>query len=366
MGMSPYRTTQVLFTPEIVNLIAEIDEFRGRWTTTQALAPDRLAALRRVATIESIGSSTRIEGVKLINTEVEALLRGVKTYSFRSRDEQEVAGYAEVMELVFTSHRDITLSENHIKQLHGILLKYSTKDERHRGEYKKFSNQVAAFGPDGNNLGVVFQTASPFDTPKLMTELIGWTETQLTRRELHPLFVIAVFVVVFLQIHPFQDGNGRLSRAITTLLLLRQGYSYVPYSSLERVIEENKDAYYLALRRAQAEIEQSKKHKTTPKGKGPTRKGMEGWVIFFLRSMQKQKMTLEAKLAKELLLNQLPLLSQQIIELIKNHGPTSVAKVVAATDANRNTVKAHFRALVADGRLAADGAGRGVRYRMKG
>jgi Fic family protein len=372
--MAPYRTTQVLFTPEMVNLMTEIDGFRERWTTTQTLAPDRLAALRQVATIESIGSSTRIEGVKLTNSEIEALLRGVKTYSFRSRDEQEVAGYAEVMELIFSSHRDMPLTENHIKQLHRSLLKYSTKDERHRGEYKKFPNHVGAFGPDGKSLGIIFQTALPFDTPRLMTELVEWTNTQLTLRELHPLFVIAVFTVVFLQIHPFQDGNGRLSRALTTLLLLRHGYSYVPYSSMERVIEENKDAYYLALRKAQAELDvlksptptQSAEHSKARKDRGPNtaEKGLGGWIVFFLRSMQKQKAALESKLANELLLTRLPRLSQQIIELIKDRGPTSVAEVVAVTGANRNTVKVHFRGLVNDGHLVVDGKGRGVRYRI--
>src|SRR4051812_17275199 len=157
---------------EIVSLIGELDEFKGRWAATQALAPDRLAALRQVATIESVGSSTRIEGVKLTNSEVEALLRGVKTYSFKSRDEQEVAGYAELMEMIFTSFQEILFTESHIKQLHGVLLKHSTKDDRHRGEYKKFQNSVEAFGPDGKSKGVIFQTATPFDTPNLMQELI--------------------------------------------------------------------------------------------------------------------------------------------------------------------------------------------------
>src|SRR2546422_902837 len=150
MVMMP-QLDQLRLTPEIVNLIAELDEFKGRWAATQALAPERLAALRQVATIESVGSSTRIEGVKLTNIQVEALLRGVKRYSFQSRDEQEVAGYAELMEMIFTSFKDISPSENHIKQLHSVLLKYSVKDARHRGEYKKFANNVEAFGPDGKS-----------------------------------------------------------------------------------------------------------------------------------------------------------------------------------------------------------------------
>ena len=219
-------------TPEILALIAEIDEFKGAWRALGTLAPERLSALRRVATIESIGSSTRIEGSKLSDREVERLLANLEIKSFASRDEQEVAGYAEVMELVFRSWQDITITENHIKQLHRDLLVYSTKDARHRGEYKTSSNSVAAFDKAGKQIGIVFATATPFDTPRLMTELITWFNQANDDRRLHPLLVIGIFTVVFLEIHPFQDGNGRLSRVLTTLLLLRAGYAYVPYSSL--------------------------------------------------------------------------------------------------------------------------------------
>lgn len=350
-----------LLTKEIVSIIGELDEFKGRWAATQALAPDRLAALRQVATIESVGSSTRIEGVKLTNSEVEALLRGVKTFSFKSRDEQEVAGYAELMEMIFASHKEIPFTENHIKQLHNVLLKYSTKDDRHRGDYKKFANSVEAFDTNGKSKGVIFHTAAPFDTPALMTELIEWTNTQIKQKELHPLLVIAIFVVVFLHIHPFQDGNGRLSRGLTTLLLLQQGYSYVPYSSFERVIEENKDSYYLALRRGQAELEESSSE-TKKKNKSD---GINDWLIFFLKSMLKQKVALEVKMKDELLATKMPPLSLQLIELIKSRGLTSIGEAVAITGANRNTVKLHIRNLVNGGLLDKEGTGRGVRYRMR-
>ena len=231
------NTKTLLIEPEMLDVIAELDEFKGAWRALGTLAPERLSALRRVATIESIGSSTRIEGSKLSNQEVEKILSNIEIRSFETRDEQEVAGYAGVMETIFASWSVLPLTENHVRQLHRDLLRYSTKDERHRGEYKKLDNHVEAFDAKGKSVGIVFQTASPFDTPRLMTELIEWTTEALSNRTLHPLLVIAVFVVVFLEIHPFQDGNGRLSRALTTLLLLRAGYVYVPYSSLESVIE---------------------------------------------------------------------------------------------------------------------------------
>ena len=200
---------------------------------------------------------------------------------------------------------------------------------------------------------MIFQTATPYDTPSFMQNLVEWTNAELEKKELHALLVIGIFVVTFLQIHPFQDGNGRLSRALTTLLLLRQGYAYVPYSSLERVIEENKDAYYLALRNGQAELEGEKKG------------GMEDWLLFFLRSMQKQKAALEKKLTSELVAANFSPLSHQIIELIRSRGPTSISEVVATTGANRNTDKLHIRKLVDDNHIASQGVGRGVRYRIR-
>ena len=243
------QSSTLLITPEMLSLVAEIDEFKGAWRALGTLAPERLSALRRVATIESIGSSTRIEGSSLSDREVERLLSNLAIKSFDSRDEQEVAGYAEVMETVFASWAEVSVTENHIKQLHRDLLRYSDKDERHRGEYKTASNSVAAFDADGNQVGIVFETASPFETPRRMAELVDWFR-QAQQGALHPLIAIGIFIVVFLEIHPFQDGNGRLSRVLTTLLLLRAGYAYVPYSSLESVIEQSKEGYYLALRYA--------------------------------------------------------------------------------------------------------------------
>ena len=205
------NTKTLVIEPEMLDIIAELDEFKGAWRALSTLAPERLSALRRVATIESIGSSTRIEGSKLSDQDVEKMLSNVEIRSFETRDEQEVAGYAGVMETIFASWSVLPLTENHVRQLHRDLLRYSTKDERHRGDYKKLDNHVEAFDANGKSVGVVFQTASPFDTPRLMAELIEWTTDALSNRTLHPLLVIAVFVVVFMEIHPFPDGNGRLS-----------------------------------------------------------------------------------------------------------------------------------------------------------
>ena len=343
----------IRITQEFLLLIAKIDEFKGTWRALGTLAPDRLAALRRVATIESIGSSTRIEGGKLSDREVEHLLANLQIESFATRDEQEVAGYAEVMGLVFASWQDIAFTENHIKQLHQNLLAYSEKDARHRGHYKTTPNSVVAFDENGKQIGVVFQTAKPFNTPRLMTELVTWVRDEVATGHLHPLLIIALWVVVFLEIHPFQDGNGRLSRALTTLLLLRAGYSYVPYSSLESVIEQNRQAYYLALRQTQATI----------RTEAPD---WQPWLTFFLRSLAEQVRRLEKKVEREkLVLAVLPSLSLHIVEFAREHGRITIGEAIKLTGASRNTLKQHLRSLVERGQLNQHGGGRGVWYQLR-
>ena len=346
------RADTIQITPEILGLIAKIDEFKGAWRAMGTLAPDRLSALRRVATIESIGSSTRIEGSKLSDREVERLLSNLQIQTFTTRDEQEVAGYAEVMDSVFSSWRDITVTENHIKQLHRDLLVHSEKDAWHRGNYKTSSNSVAAFDENGVQLGIVFETATPFDTPRLMSELVTWTQGEYNDKRLHPLLLIGLWVVVFLEIHPFQDGNGRLSRVLTTLLLLQAGYAYVPYSSLESVIEQNKEAYYLALRQTQGTIRTDAPN-------------WQPWLVFFLRSLAEQVQRLNKKVEREkLVLAPLPELSLQIVEFAREHGRVTMGDIIRLTGASRNTLKQHFRVLAEQGHLKQQGGGRGVWYEL--
>lgn len=344
--------SKITITPEMLSIISEIDEFKGTWKLLGRLAPDRLQALKKVATIESIGSSTRIEGSKLSDREVEKILSNLKMNSFSSRDEQEVAGYAYTCEEVFSGYEFMALSENIVKQLHGWLLKYSDKDQRHRGEYKKLSNNVEAFDESGKSLGIVFETASPFDTPRKMQELIYWVREQLETKSLHSLLVIGIFIVVFLAIHPFQDGNGRLSRILTTLLLLKEGYVYVPYSSLESIIENSKESYYLALRRTQGSL------KSEEPDFGP-------WLIFFLRSLHKQKMHLEQKVSREKEISfYLSEPMARILELIQEHDRLTISDIEKITQLNRNTLKKYLTDLTSNGHILRLGKGKGTWYTL--
>ena len=347
------QTNTIVVTSEILKLISEVDEFKGAWRALGTLAPERLLALRRVATIESVGSSTRIEGSKLSDREIEALLTNLEIKQFDTRDEQEVAGYAEVMETIFQSWNEIPLTENHIKQLHRDLLTHSQKDERHRGQYKTASNSVAAFDENGKQVGIVFETATPFDTPALMQELVDWVNQSREEKDLHPLLIIAVFIVVFLEVHPFQDGNGRLSRVLTTLLLLQSGYAYAPYSSLESVIEQSKEAYYLALRQTQGTIRKDEPN-------------WQPWVVFFLKALQQQMRRLAKKVEREkLLISTLAELSIQILDHIRAHGRATVREMVTVTDVSRNTLKEHFKSLLESGHIELHGKGRGAWYSLK-
>jgi len=343
---------------DILQLIAEIDEFKGQWQALKTLSPERLQQLRKIATIESIGSSTRIEGAKLSDIQVEKLLSNLGSTSFKTRDEQEVAGYAEAMDLVFQSYEDLHLTENNIRQLHQILLRHSSKDDLHRGSYKTLSNGVVAKDADGREIAVVFETSTPFDTTREMEELVRWASEAIDESAMHPLLIIAVINVVFLAIHPFQDGNGRLSRVLTTLLLLRAGYEYVPYASLESIVEDNKDLYYKALRRTQITLNNDPPD-------------WEPWVGFFLRCLKKQKANLAKKVEQVKVEHEkaasdtsLPLLSVQVLKLLGEHERLTISQMVELTGANQNTLKVRLRELVNDVRIQRHGKARATWYSL--
>ncbi|MCP4681139.1 MAG: Fic family protein [Desulfobacterales bacterium] len=334
--------------PIIIKLIAEIDEFKGYWRGMRELQPDTLSNFRILATIESIGSSTRIEGAKLNDSQVSALLKDIDIRSFRSRDEQEVAGYAKTIGLIHNDYKAIDLSENNIKYLHKSLLRFSEKDRWHLGDYKKHPNHVAAFDSDGNEIGIVFETGSPFETPRMMTALVERTRGLLLDGETHPILAIADFVVRFLAVHPFQDGNGRLSRVLSNLLLLQNGYEFVQFSSHERIVEANKDRYYQALRKTQKTVFQK-------------RAISQNWAEFFLAMLKKQKDELIIKIDREKRALAIPELSQQILSMAGQHRVT-VAFLTKILGVNRNTVKKHLQALTRNQQLVKHGKGRGVFY----
>lgn len=337
---------------EIITKLSEIDLFKGNWDSIETKEKKYLKELREIATIQSIGSSTRIEGATLNDQEVKQLLKSVKINKLDKRDEQEVIGYYEVLETILEHYGEIDLSERYLHQLHSILLKYSDKDQRHKGQYKNLSNQVVANYLDGKQK-IIFKTTAPHLTSNEMQQLIDWTNIQLETKVLHPVLITAVFVYEFLSIHPYQDGNGRMSRLLTTFLLMKQNYNFVEYVSFEHVIEERKDMYYKALMETQ-------------KHRGTDQELLDKWVIFFLNCLttlvQKLKGKYEVYNTLKISLNAR---QKEVLEYIKQHRIIQVKDLEENLQYSRNTLKKDLQYLVKEGLILATGSGSGVKYHCK-
>lgn len=337
----------------ILKKISFIDTFKGKWNFIENKENRYLQELRKMATIESVGSSTRIEGVKLTDKEIEKIIANVKIEKLKTRDEQEVVGYWETLDTVIDNYKNIDITENYIKQFHSILLKYSDKDVKHKGSYKQLSNKVVATYPDGTQK-TIFNTTEPHLVNKEMSELILWVNTTFKEEEIHPLIIIAVFVYEFLSIHPFQDGNGRLSRLLTTLLLLQQNYLFVQYVSFEKVIEDSKKAYYKALMEGQ-------KDRNTEKEK------LDNWILYFLDSMTVLIQRLEKKyeIHKETT-TYLNDRQKNIKELIIKYQPVKISDLVKhLPDISRNTIKKDLTYLRKENIVEVIGKNKGTLYLMK-
>lgn len=342
---------RIKLTQDVVAKIAKIDEFKGLWQGSLRLSPQILGRLKRWVIITSTGASTRIEGATMTDEEIARFLRGLKTKAPVSRDEQEVAGYADLIGRVFDNYRTITLSENWILQFHSILLRFSEKDQSHSGTYKVVNNAVIMKNQLGEQI-VLFEPTPPYLVKPEMEAVIAWTNRQLETGEIHQILVIANFIFEFLAIHPFTDGNGRMSRAFTNLLLLKAGYSYIPYVSLDEIVEETKADYYLALRASQ------KHHKTN-------QEDITAWIEYLLGALLEQ-----AERARRIMDKDQPekLLSEkqlQIFNLFEGGNTLSVSGIVRALhgEISQATVKKALARLVNLKILERIGQARSTRYR---
>ena len=338
---------------KINRLLSVIDIFKGTWNALEQTQSGYLKELRKIATVESVGSSTRIEGVTLTDEEVEKLLKSVKISKLETRDEQEVAGYYEVLEIILENYEEIPLTQNYIHQLHGILLKHSDKDQAHKGRFKSLSNQVVANYPDGTKK-TIFRTTAPHLTAGEMEVLLSWTNERFKEQDLHPLLIVSTFVYEFLSIHPYQDGNGRLSRLLSTLLLMKLDYRFVQYVSFEHVIEREKEAYYRALMEGQ-------------KNRYSEEERIDKWVLFFLKGLIELTKRLETKYDTysklKVVLNER---QQQIVAYVKEKETVQIKEIENSLENySRNTIKKDLACLVNEGILLKTGAGRGVRYHIR-
>lgn len=335
---------------QIQRLLTDIDELKGRWIAGVKLSPQILSKLKRSVVITSTGSSTRIEGAELSDEQIEKLFKGLKIKKFATRDEQEVAGYKELLENIFDSWEKIKFSESTIKHFHKELLKYSEKDKKHLGNYKFGTNRVEAIDANSKVVGIVFEPTPPHLTLKEMSELIEWTQGAFKENLIHPLLIIGNFVLEFLAIHPFQDGNGRTSRVLTNFLMLKSGYDYMPYVSHEKFVEDNKSDYYLALRKSQGNY---KKRQSD----------IAPWMIFFLTIILKQaKMAIEINDSEriELFLSEKQL---KVWQYFQGHEFVTSKDIRENLGIKEATVLQIFNKLLFMKKIERLGMGRGVRYR---
>ena len=335
---------------QIWGKVAQIDELKGQWTAGAKLSPQVLGRLKRSVLITSTGASTRIEGAHLSDEDVEKLMRGISMQKFKDRDEQEVKGYYELLENVFNSWQSIKFSESSIKHFHKELLKYVDKDKLHRGEYKKIENKVEMIDAEGKSRGILFDTTPAYLTSKEMLELIETVQTAYKEAKFHPLLIIGNFLVEFLNIHPFKDGNGRLSRILSNLLLLQAGYLYMPYVSHEKLIEENKPEYYMSLRKSQKTFK-DKKPKIT------------SWLDFFLSIIFEQSKKAIALLNKENIENLLSKKQLAVWSYLQTIEEVSPGEIAKRTKIARPTVNQILEKLIHLKKIERVGLGRSTRYR---
>ncbi len=335
--------------PHIVALLAEIDGIRGEFKSGLRMSPQAITNLKKSTLITSAGASNRIEGGKLTDEEVEKVMQGLAVSKFADRDSQEVQGYLETLQNVFDSFQTLPLRESVITSLHNQLLKYSHKDETHRGGYKKKENTVGVLGPDGKVAKIMFETTPAFLTGKEMQELVDWTDDALEKNRFHQLLIIANFIVEFLKIHPFEDGNGRLSRVLTNLLLLRSGYQFVQYVSHEQIVERRKDEYYIALRKSQETFKTD--HDT-----------ISPWLNFFLSVIQEQATKALSYLQEEKIEDTLSPKQYEVWKYLSEVGEASPGDIIKATGIIRGTVKQSLDRLVELGKVRRVGLRRGTRY----
>lgn len=242
------ETPKQLLTPDIVNMLTSLHEFRGKQELYIEAESDVLTALLDIAKIQSTKASNKIEGIYTSDERLEALV--MEKAEPRNRSEEEIAGYREVLATVHDSYEYIPIRPNNILQLHRDLYSFSSSDTG--GRFKNTDNVIAESGKDGQQR-VRFMPVPAFQTPEAMENLCNEFSNAIERAEYDPLLLIPMFIIDFLCIHPFNDGNGRMSRLLTLLLLYRSGYIVGKYVSMEMLIEKTKETYYEALHNSSAE-----------------------------------------------------------------------------------------------------------------
>ena len=391
-----------------VKLIGQIDEFKGVWSLLGNTVTEHYLRLQRESAVNGIASSMRLSGISIQEPEINTLLTqthpifyrttltsskkvnakitdsneslsinkelgsGEKKYPLSSKDESatppplmgppepvkkffraeenEALGYFEALELAWELSKGNSLSIDQIMQLHVKLMSHSPKDQWHSGKFKISANAWKLLG--NPTMPRYFETTSTEETPTRMENLINWLNVELEQKRTHPLIIVAVFTMTFMEIHPYQDGNGRMARILTKLLTWQGGYLHTRYSSLDPIFEADRAEYFTNLEQTLVTLQRD-----VP--------DWEAWLQFFLGAVLQETQQLNANLSAERKnFSPLPQLAVRILDLARAQGRVSIGEVIKATGGNRNTLKLHFKTLVEKGMLVKHGLGAGVWYHL--
>lgn len=340
--------------PESVKLIQTITQFKEQWKTSADTGQDFYASLKKTIIITSAGASTRIEGAKLTDDEISKKLEGLKIKKIHDRDEAEVAGYIDCKKYIFDFYQELSVTEHTIRSLHQMMMTYlphSILPPDQRGAYKNITNAVVRIDETTGEQEIIFETTPPGpQTETAMRELSEDYKLFISDPNYSDLEVIAAFIVKFLAIHPFRDGNGRISRLLTDLCLLREGYEFCMYSSHEKMIEDSKEQYYVALRQTQSTL----KHQPD----------LNPWFLYFLKILNQQIAFLSERMPSQKP-GTLTKLEQEVYNLIAQHQPVTIGFLERESKMKRVTLKSILARLKAQGILLMEGERKGSRYQIK-
>ncbi len=334
---------EVRITHENLMDISMLDTLKGRWPELKEKKGGQLSLMKAQTMIASNAASNRIEGGELRDWEVEKAISGITMASFRKQDVDDVRGFARAMSMISDDYELLPFSEGTIKRFHKVMFGGD--------EYRKTQKPIQYLLFDKGE--PVIENASPDEAPRLMRALVDETDTLFESKNYHPLIITGVFILHLLTINPFEYGNGRISRLMITYLLLKSGYSYIEYYPLESIIEETRNNYLSALKRSQSS------------------KDYNPWISYFLKTLAKLALRLEAKLERDDAFyqaqrsdDQLSPIERDILEVVRGSKALYTAELLSSLEYKAPTVKKALRELVRKEKLRQLGIGRGTYYEL--
>lgn len=340
--------------PECLKYLQQISHFQELWKVSADISQDFYVGLKKTTIITSAGASTRIEGATLSDEEIQKKLVGLKIQKIVDRDSAEVAGYLDCKKYIFDFFAELPVSEHTIRSLHQMMMSYLSEDifpSGQKGAYKNITNSVARVDHATGEQEIIFETTPPGPQTEIaMRELVDDYHSYIRDPNYADLEVVAAFIVKFLAIHPFRDGNGRISRLLTDLCLLKQGYEFFMYSSHEKMIEDTKAQYYVALRQTQAGL--------------TDHADLNPWFYYFLRVISQQTQFL----ADKIIAKKSGTFTEKeniIFQLIQKHQPVTISFLERETAFKRVTLKSILARMKNRGFILMEGTKKGSRYKIK-